>query len=77
MTKREEKENFTSKRLREQACLTKDTQSLSGIFTQIKVQLGNFYWYFKLEVSKKKIYFEKNAEIALHKCYISYSISKN
>ena len=33
MTKREEKENFTSKRLREQACLIKDTQSLSGIFT--------------------------------------------
>ena len=33
MTKKEEKENFTLKRLRVQACLTKDTQSLSGFFT--------------------------------------------
>ena len=77
MTKREEKENFTSKRLRVQVCLTKDTQSLSGIFTYIKVQLGYFYWYVKLEVSKKKIYSKKDAEIAFHKCYISTLFRSN
>ena len=64
MTKREEKENFTSKRLRVEACLTKDTQSLSGTKKMQKLLFTSFTflpyfeaimnWNSKQETEKQK-----------------------